>query len=249
VSSLGARPVPVPVDTATLTLDARAAVAARTRATRAVIVCHLHGVPADVPAIRRALPGLPVIEDCAQALGSTLDGRVVGTMGDAAVLSFGPMKQVDAGEAGVLILSDVAAYRAALRCAAHPVRQVLAGVLEPEAATFSVRPHPVAAIMGWHALRAWDPDTARRSARRLAVRLSQVNGVRALGADPRRFSAGTGTPILLAPGIAPRLDGVVMRRTGARVLGWTRRRSLAELLSRTYLARVATADDRSGAGP
>src|SRR5262249_35110470 len=98
IASLSARPVPVPVDPATCTLDPAAAARARTRVTRAVIACHLHGICADVPALRRLLPDVGIVEDASQALGSRLDGHLAGTLGDIAVLSLGPGKQIDAGE-------------------------------------------------------------------------------------------------------------------------------------------------------
>ena len=244
VESLGARPRPVTVDTATLTIDPRAAAAGRTRRTMAVVACHLHGVPADVPGLRRALPGLSVIEDCAHALGSTLDERPVGTLGDSAVFSLGPGKQVDAGEAGILVFSNLTTFQAAVRGAAHPARQALAGVLEPESVAFSLRPHPVAAILGRHALRRWDGGAARLATRRLAERLCHVPGVRPIGLDPRRCVAGPWVPVVLAPGRAPRVSGLVLRATSARVLGVTRRRLLAELLSRTYIAALASDSGR-----
>lgn len=87
ISSLGATPVPVAADPRTLTLDPAAVAAARTPRTRAVIACHLHGVCADVPAIRRMLPDVTVIEDVAQALGNRMDGHLAGTLGDMAILS------------------------------------------------------------------------------------------------------------------------------------------------------------------
>ena len=71
----------VAADPHTLTLDPARWRPPGPRRTRAVIACHLHGVCADVPAIRRLLPGVTVIEDVAQALGSRLDGLLAGTHG------------------------------------------------------------------------------------------------------------------------------------------------------------------------
>jgi len=52
---------------ATGTIAPEAAAQATTDTTVAVVACHLHGVPADVPALRERLPGVRIIEDCAQA--------------------------------------------------------------------------------------------------------------------------------------------------------------------------------------
>jgi perosamine synthetase len=68
--------------------------AAMTGNTRAVIVPHLFGNPADITAIVELARGrgIRVIDDAAQALGATVDGRPVGSFGDAGILSFGPEK-------------------------------------------------------------------------------------------------------------------------------------------------------------
>ena len=81
--------------------------AALTPRTRAVIVPHLFGNPADIEGIRaRCHPrGIAVIDDAAQAMGATLNGRPVGTFGDAGVVSFGNGK-VCFGTGGGLLLSS-----------------------------------------------------------------------------------------------------------------------------------------------
>jgi perosamine synthetase len=62
--------------------------------TRAVIVPHLFGNPADMTGIVELARGrgIRVIDDAAQALGATIDGRPVGSFGDAGILSFGAEK-------------------------------------------------------------------------------------------------------------------------------------------------------------
>ncbi|GHF14639.1 aminotransferase class I/II-fold pyridoxal phosphate-dependent enzyme [Pseudolysinimonas yzui] len=196
VRMLGATPVAVPVDPTTLTIDPAAALVRLSAATRAVIATHLFGIAADVPALRVALPGVVIVEDCAQALGSTLDDRPVGSLGDAAVLSMGPGKRLDVGELGALVLCDADLRTAVLRVAAHPVRQRLGGVRLPRLDAFAVRPHPLAAVLLDAALSDDDPgaviEAHRRTARALAAR-----GVRVLGADERRGVAAN--TLVLAP--------------------------------------------------
>lgn len=102
VRRAGAAPVLVDADPATHSLSAKDALARRTRRTRAVIVPHAFGLAADLEPFR-ALQ-VPVIEDCAQALGAELeDGRPVGAGGALAVCSFYATKMIAAGEGGAVV--------------------------------------------------------------------------------------------------------------------------------------------------
>lgn len=145
VRLLGATPVPVATDPVHRTILPSACATARTGRTKAVIVRHFTTQPVDVGALKVAVPDLPIVEDCAAALGTAIAGRPVGTFGDFAVFSFGPGKILDAGEGGALMTASVASHRRALALATHPVRQALAG-LPADAAQASMRPHPVAAV-------------------------------------------------------------------------------------------------------
>ena len=77
-------------------------------ATRALVVTHYAGHPQDF----RNFP-VPVVEDAAHALGSRIDGRACGTIGEFGCLSFHATKNVVAGEGGALIVKDEAAARPA----------------------------------------------------------------------------------------------------------------------------------------
>jgi perosamine synthetase len=73
--------------------------------TRAIMVVHLYGLPADmdsIMALARA-HGLKVIEDCAEAIGSRMDGRHVGTFGDISAFSFFGNKTITTGEGGMVV--------------------------------------------------------------------------------------------------------------------------------------------------
>src|SRR5262249_27965690 len=98
---VGARPVFVDVEPDTLALDPVALARAVSRRRRAVVSVDLFGLPHDVEPIRRAAPGVPIVEDAAQALGATLRGGHAGTFGDVGVFSFFPSKALGAvGDAG-----------------------------------------------------------------------------------------------------------------------------------------------------
>lgn len=79
-----------------------------TARTKAIMVVHLYGSVCDMPAITAiaAKYDIPVVEDCAEALGSTLDGRHVGTFGTIGTFSFFGNKTVTTGEGGMVICSD-----------------------------------------------------------------------------------------------------------------------------------------------
>lgn len=112
----GATPVIADVDPVTQNITPESIAACITPATRAIIAVHLAGWPCDMPAIMALASqrDLIVIEDCAQAHGARIDGRPVGTFGDAAAFSFCQDKILTtAGEGGLLVLRDEAAYRRA----------------------------------------------------------------------------------------------------------------------------------------
>jgi dTDP-4-amino-4,6-dideoxygalactose transaminase len=77
-----------------LNINAEMVEAALTQKTKAIIVPHLFGNPADIEAIvdLARCKNIRVIDDAAQALGATINGRPAGTFGDAGILSFGSEK-------------------------------------------------------------------------------------------------------------------------------------------------------------
>lgn len=99
----GARPVFVDVD-ASGNLDVGSAAALRSPRTRAVCAVHYAGNSCDLDALAAALPGVPLVEDAAQAIGATFRGRPLGTLGMAGTLSFHETKNVGCGEGGALLL-------------------------------------------------------------------------------------------------------------------------------------------------
>ena len=105
---VGATPVLVDVDPVTMAIDTRAAAALVGPRTRAIIPVHLYGHPADMGAVMALARrhDLVVVEDCAEALGSTYAGQHVGLLGDAATFSFFGNKTITTGEGGMLQFKD-----------------------------------------------------------------------------------------------------------------------------------------------
>ncbi len=108
-SHAGAKPVPVEPDERTYNIDPFLIEAAITKRTKAIIVVHLYGQPADMDAINAIAKNynLKVIEDAAQAHGAKYKGRRVGSLGDAAGFSFYPGKNLGAiGDGGAVTTND-----------------------------------------------------------------------------------------------------------------------------------------------
>ena len=116
VVARGARPVFADVDPDSGNLTAESVRAVLTPRTRAIIAVHLAGWPCDLDALRTLADqdGLWLIEDCAQAHGATWNGRLVGSVGDAAAFSFCTDKIISTGgEGGMLLLRDKETWRRA----------------------------------------------------------------------------------------------------------------------------------------
>ena len=109
ISDCGLRPVLVEPDLATFNIDPGRIEDHLTSLTRAIMVVHLYGLPADMEPILSIAEryNLKVIEDAAQAHGAVYKGRKVGSLGDAACFSFFPGKNLGAlGDAGCVTTAD-----------------------------------------------------------------------------------------------------------------------------------------------
>jgi dTDP-4-amino-4,6-dideoxygalactose transaminase len=111
VAYLGAVPVLVDSESDSWNMDPAALRAAieqglrQGRRIRAIIPVHLYGMPAkmdEITAIAREF-GIPVIEDAAEALGSSIDGQPCGSFGDLGILSFNGNKIITTGGGGALL--------------------------------------------------------------------------------------------------------------------------------------------------
>ncbi|MBV8524589.1 MAG: DegT/DnrJ/EryC1/StrS family aminotransferase [Acetobacteraceae bacterium] len=112
IEMAGAEPVLIDIDPLYYTMapaDLEAALVAGP--IHAVVVVHLYGQPADLDAIANLCKRheIPLIEDCAQAHGARLNGRMTGAIGQAAAFSFYPTKNLGAfGDGGLVVTSNAA---------------------------------------------------------------------------------------------------------------------------------------------
>lgn len=111
ISYVGAKPVFVDIDPRTYNINVELVESAITEKTKAVLPVHLYGQAADVVQLREICDRnkLLLIEDAAQAHGAEIDGKVVGSIGDAGCFSFYPGKNLGAfGEGGAVVTHDQA---------------------------------------------------------------------------------------------------------------------------------------------
>lgn len=105
---VGARPVFADVDPKSGNLDPASVEAAITPRTKAILLVHYAGYPvrmAEISEIGRR-HGIPVIEDCAHALGARYTGQPIGTLGDIGIFSFQAIKHMTTGDGGALTVRD-----------------------------------------------------------------------------------------------------------------------------------------------
>jgi len=105
----GAKAVFADIEPDYYTLNAKKLEAAITSKTKAIVVVHIYGQPADLDQIMEVARkhNLPLIEDCAQAHGARYKGRRVGSYGNLACFSFYPTKNLGAlGDGGMVVTND-----------------------------------------------------------------------------------------------------------------------------------------------
>ena len=101
---VGASPVIAEIDRLTFNIDVNDLKRRITKKTKAIIVPHMFGLPADVEDI--ASLGIPVIEDCAHSLGSRYGDHYTGGIGALSIFSFYATKVIATGEGGMVLSNN-----------------------------------------------------------------------------------------------------------------------------------------------
>ncbi len=165
----GATPVFVDCDGATGNMRPEAIAAAITPRTRAIYLVHFLGVPCDMPGIMAIADAhkLRVVEDCALAVGSRVDGTHVGLFGDAGCFSFFPSKHLTTGEGGMFISRHADAAAEVTRRRAFGVDRGTARAARPweyDVTSLGVnyRMDEMSAALGRSQFRRIDENLARR---------------------------------------------------------------------------------------
>ncbi len=117
IACLGATPVWIDIDPETMSMSVEDLAAKLTTSVKAVMVYHIAGYPSDTLRIAAMCRerGIPLIEDCNNAIGATLDGRPVGVAGEYAVYSLYPNRQINGIDGGMLATPDATTAARATR--------------------------------------------------------------------------------------------------------------------------------------
>lgn len=178
VRRVGATPILADIEPATYNLDPGSVRKTLSPHSRALIVPHLFGLPADLTAL--ATLGLPIIEDCAQTLGAAENGRAVGSLGRVTVCSFYATKLMCTGEGGMLLAND-----SPLLARARALRDYdAAPTLEP--AAYNRKMADLQAAVGLCQVRRFKDFLARRA----AIAAAYTAALQPLGLPPPAAPAG-----------------------------------------------------------
>jgi perosamine synthetase len=146
VLCLGARVIPCDCEAQGLTLCPEALAERCTEDTRAILVHHPFGVPADLARIRSACPGIPLVADASHAHGAFLRGAPLACWADATCFSLGLGKPISGGELGCVVTDD-AAMRDRMLIFSHVnrvPRDLIENTWKGNAVGLKFRPHPLA---------------------------------------------------------------------------------------------------------
>lgn len=131
--------------------------------TRAIMAVDVFGHPADWDALERISEthGIPVLDDCCEALGAEHQGRRLGTLGAAGAFAFYPNKQITTGEGGMIVTKD-AGLAELCRSLANQGRGAMGAWLEHEHLGYNYRMDELSAALGCSQLRRIEDILDRR---------------------------------------------------------------------------------------
>jgi len=181
----GARPVFADIDPKTYNLDPNDVLEKITSKTKAVIVVHLYGQPADMKALKEIAEDhkLILVEDCAQAHGAEFEGMKVGSLGHVGIFSFYPTKNITTGEGGIITTNDDEVSRKSRLIRDHGQARKYVH----EELGYNYRMTNIAAAIGRVQLKKLDLLNEKRikNATYLTKNLANVRGIVTPYVDPR----------------------------------------------------------------
>ena len=183
----GAKPVFADIDPKTYNLDPDDVLEKITDKTKAILVVHLYGQPANMKVFTEIAEdhNLYLIEDCAQAHGATFEGRKVGTFGHVAAFSFYPTKNMTTGEGGMVVTNDDELAERAKLIRSHGQAEKYLHV----ELGYNLRTTNMAGALGRVQLRKLDKwnEIRNENAKRLSAGIEKIPGLTPPYVDPKVY--------------------------------------------------------------
>lgn len=219
VEVMGAKPVFVDCDPAEGNIDVNAIEAALTPRTRAISVVHYTGLPVRMDAVMAIAKkrDLFVVEDCALAVGSKMDGIACGLHGDVGAFSFYPVKHMTTAEGGMVVSKhkDVVESIANIKAFGYDrtvAERKIPGVYDIARLGINYRMNEIAAAIGIEQLRKVPEFGRRRVANTAALRaaLQDVTEIRLLAdGDARRVHSNYCLVAVLEPKLGAQRAAII----------------------------------------
>jgi perosamine synthetase len=164
VVHLGAKPVFVDILPASWCLDPELVERAITPRTKAIVAVHLYGNLCDMDRLLEIgeMHGVPIIEDAAEAIGSTYRGKRAGSMGNFGVFSFHGTKTITTGEGGMFVTNDPSLYENVLTLSNHGRARGQTKQFWPEIVGFKYKLSNIQAAIGCAQIERVEELTRRK---------------------------------------------------------------------------------------
>jgi len=219
VEITGAKPVFVDCERSTGNIDASAIEDAVSSRTKAISVVHYLGLPADMNEINLLARkrNLFVVEDCALAVGSSVDGVACGLLGDVGSFSFYPVKHMTTAEGGMVVsrhreVVDSIANIKAFGYDRSPAERKVPGIYDIARLGLNYRMNEISAAIGLEQLKKVPEFGRRRAANAAALRaaLSDVGEIELLAdGDANRVHSNYCVVGILTGRMASRREQVI----------------------------------------
>lgn len=202
ITHLGATPVFVDILPDSWCLDPERVEQAITPRTKAIIAVHLYGNLCDMDRLLAtgAKHGIPVIEDAAEAIGSSYRGKRAGSMGRFGAFSFHGTKTLTTGEGGMFVTNDADLYEHVLTLSNHGRARGQTKQFWPDMVGFKYKMSNIQAAIGCAQVERIDDLISRKHDifRQYRGRLSALEGVM-LNPEPEGMVNGAWMPTAVFP--------------------------------------------------
>jgi len=190
---LGAKPIFVDILPDTWCIDPVEVEKAITEKTKAIIAVHLYGNLCDMDSlfsIGRKY-GIPVIEDAAEAIGSTYRGKAAGSMGVFGTFSFHGSKTITTGEGGMFVTNDADLFERVLTLSNHGRSSQQSKQFWPDCVGYKYKMSNIQAAIGCAQMQRIE-ELVRKKQRNLVEYRKRFDGIQGLSMNPEVEGTETG---------------------------------------------------------